>query len=220
MVYFADTANITEIKELISFFPLAGVTTNPTLLKREGKSLSKIIPEILDCLGNRKIHIQLASTTASEMLKEALQYVRVFHLPNLYAKVPVTREGYRAIPKLKAASINVTATSVFTLQQALIAARAGADYVAPYVNRLDINGGDGIALVSEIVKSFQHHGLITEVLAASFKNADQVYMASLTGCHAITASYEVLTSLINHPLTDKSVDDFKRDAEGIYDIAF
>lgn len=219
MIYLADTANCEEIKDLIKYYPIVGVTTNPSLLAHEGKPLSKIIPEILDCLGDRMIHIQTISETAENILKEAKLYRDVFSLrSNFYAKIPVTREGYRAIRMVKDSGINVTATAIFTQQQAMMAANAGADFVAPYVNRLDNIVSHGIEVVSDIVESIKMYDLNTRVLAASFKNVDQVYRVCLTGCHSVTLSYEVLLALMSHPMTDRGVLDFEKDGCQFYDL--
>lgn len=220
MIYLADTANIDEIKDLFKYYPMEGVTTNPSILAHAGKPFSKIIAEILDCIGNKMIHIQTISENAEDILKEAKKYREVFGLKNnYYVKIPVTREGYRAIHLVKDAGMNVTATAIFTQQQAMMAANAGADFVAPYVNRLDNIVSHGIEVVSDIVKGIKLYGLQTRVLAASFKNVDQIYRVSLTGCHSVTASYEVLISLMNHPMTDKGVEDFKKDGAHLYDIS-
>jgi fructose-6-phosphate aldolase 2 len=219
MIYLADTANIEEIKDLFKYYPMEGVTTNPSILAHEGKPLSKIVPEILDCINGKMIHIQTISDNADEILKEAKKYREIFDLKNnYYVKIPVTREGYRAIRLVKDAGMNVTATAIFTQQQAMIAANAGADFVAPYVNRLDNIVSHGIEVVSDIVKVIKLYGLSTKVLAASFKNVDQIYRVSLTGSQAVTASYDVLISLMNHPMTDKGVMDFERDGAQLYDI--
>jgi fructose-6-phosphate aldolase 2 len=221
MIYLADTANIEEIKDLFKYYPIEGVTTNPTIIANTGKTLSKVIPEIQECIGNKMLHIQTISDTAEDILREAKKYKEVFNLKdNYYVKIPVTREGYRAISLVKEAGMNVTATAVFTQQQAMIAANAGADFVAPYVNRLDNIVSHGIEVVSDIVKGIKLYGLKTKVLAASFKNVDQVYRVSLTGCHSVTASYEVILSLMNHPMTDQGVSNFEKDGAHLYDITF
>jgi fructose-6-phosphate aldolase 2 len=219
MIYLADTANCDEIKDLINYYPIVGVTTNPSLLAHEGKPLSKIIPEILECIGDRMIHIQTISENAADILKEAKLYREYFELKsNFYVKIPVTREGYRAIHMVKDAGMNVTATAIFTQQQAMMAANAGADFVAPYVNRLDNIVSHGIEVVADIVKGIRMYDLNTKVLAASFKNVDQVYRVSLTGCHSVTLSYEVLLALMSHPMTDKGVLDFEKDGSQYYDL--
>ncbi|MCE5346783.1 MAG: fructose-6-phosphate aldolase [Bacteroidales bacterium] len=219
MIYLADTANCDQIRDLIKYYPIEGVTTNPSLLAHEGIPLSKAIPAILDCIGDKMIHIQTISENAEDILREAKIYREVFGLKsNFYAKIPVTREGYRAISLVKDSGINVTATAIFTQQQAMMAANAGADFVAPYVNRLDNIVSHGIEVVSDIVKGIKMYGLKTRVLAASFKNVDQVYRVSLTGCHSVTLSHEVFLALMSHPMTDRGVQDFERDGSQIYDI--
>lgn len=219
MIYLADTDNIEEIRDLFMYYPMEGVTTNPSILSHEGEPLSKIIPEILKYIEGKMLHVQTVSEKAEDILHEAKLYREYFDLKNnYYVKIPVTREGYRAIRMVKEAGMNVTATAIFTQQQAMIAANEGADFVAPYVNRLDNIVSHGIDVVSDITKGIRLYGLKTQVLAASFKNVDQVYRVSLTGCHAVTASYEVLIALMSHPMTDKGVFDFERDGAHLYDV--
>lgn len=219
MIYLADTANIEEIKELFHYLPIEGVTTNPTIVKNAGKPISQIVPEIQECIGDKMLHFQVISHTAEEIMREAKFYRNYFDLKdNYYVKIPVTKEGFKAIRMAKDAGMKVTATAIFTQQQAMFAANSGADYVAPYVNRLDNIVSHGIDVVSDIVKAFKLNNTHCQVLAASFKNLDQVYRVSMVGCHAMTASYDVLMSIVNHPMTDKSVEDFEADAVGLYDI--
>lgn len=221
MIYLADTANIAELKELFHYFPIAGVTTNPTIIGMENKPMSVIIPELLDIIGNRMIHIQMISNKAEDMVREAKAYKAKYDLgENYFAKIPVSAEGYRAMPMLKDAGINVTATAIFTQQQALVAARAGADWVAPYVNRLDNISSHGIEVVKHIVENIREYKLNTKVLAASFKTVDQVHRVSMVGSHAATISHEVLERLRSHPMTDMSLEWFERDGKHLYDIAF
>ena len=221
MIYLADTANIDEIKDLLTHFPIEGVTTNPTILAHENKPFSQIIPEIQDCIDGKMFHIQTISKSAEDILREARRYRDYFGIgDNLYVKIPVTKEGFRAIRMVKDAGLKVTATAVFTQQQALIAAKAGADFVAPYINRLDNISSHGIDVVSDIVKTFKGYGLQSKVLGASFKNVDQVYRVSMVGCHAATVSYQVLEVILKHPMTDKSVMDFENDGAHLYDLSF
>ncbi len=148
MIYLADTADIAEIKELFEYLPMEGVTTNPTIIKYSGKPLSEIIPEIQSVIGDKMLHIQVISQKAEDILKEAKHYRDYFNLKeNYYVKIPVTKEGYKAITMVKEAGMNVTATAIFTQQQAFLAANAGADFVAPYVNRLDNISSHGIFLL-------------------------------------------------------------------------
>ena len=219
MIYLADTAKLDELRQLFYYFPVEGVTTNPTILKEAGKPLSVIIPELKELVQDKMLHIQMCSPKHQDIVDEAKYYKRHFELgDNFYAKVPVTAEGYKAIPLLKKEGFKVTATAIFTQQQALVAARAGADFVAPYVNRLDNISSHGIEVVGYIVDNVRNYNLSTMVLAASFKTVDQVHRVSLLGCHSATISFEILERLRSHPMTDMSVKAFEEDGKGIYDV--
>uniref|UniRef100_UPI00321620E4 transaldolase family protein n=1 Tax=uncultured Draconibacterium sp. TaxID=1573823 RepID=UPI00321620E4 len=219
MIYLADTADIEALKQLYSFFPLEGVTTNPTILKQSGLNLSQAIEEIINIVGNGMIHVQVLSNQADEMVAEAKKYKTYFDLgDNYYAKIPVTVEGYKAMQLLKDAGIKVTATAIFTQQQALVASRAGADFVAPYVSRLDNISSHGIEVVSDIVKNTKEFNLNTKVLAASFKTVDQIHRVSMAGAHSATVGPDLLNQLVAHPMTDISVAQFEVDGKDLYDI--
>ncbi len=221
MIYLADTANIAELKELLYYFPIAGVTTNPTIIAAEKEPLSKILPKIIEITGDKMLHVQMISRNAEDMVREAKAYKTKYGLgDNYFVKIPVSKEGYKAMPILKDAGFNVTATAIFTQQQALVAARAGADWVAPYVNRLDNISSHGIEVVKHIVDNIDNFKLNTKVLAASFKTVDQVHRVSMSGSHAATINFEILERLRSHPMTDMSLDWFEKDAEGLYDIEF
>lgn len=221
MIYLADTADISAIKDLYDYFPLEGITTNPTILKNAGTTLSVTVKEIKKIVGNGMIHIQMISENAEDMVREAKTYKNYFDLgDNFYAKIPVTPNGYKAMKLLKDAGINVTATAIFTQQQALVAAKAGADFVAPYVSRLDNISSHGIEVVRDIVKNMSDYKLHTKVLAASFKTVDQIYRVSVNCSHSATISPELLMQLIKHPMTDISVKTFIEDGQGLYDIEF
>ncbi len=219
MIYLADTADIEALKQLYEFFPLQGVTTNPSILKQSGLKLSEAIETIADIVGEGTIHVQVLSNQAEDMVKEAKKYKTYFDLgDNFHAKIPVSIEGYKAIKMLKSAGINVTATAIFTQQQALVASRAGADYVAPYVSRLDNISSHGIEVVSDIVKNTKNFELPTKVLAASFKTVDQIHRVSMVGAQSATISPELLFQLIRHPMTDISIAQFEVDGKDLYDI--
>ncbi len=222
MLYMLDTANIRKIKELFKMFPLDGVTTNPTIIAQQEKPLSEIIPQIQDIIGTKKmIHMQVISRSAEEMVKETLKYKNHFSFgDNFYTKIPVTSEGIKAISIIKEEGIKVTATAVFTQQQALVAAKAGADFVAPYVNRLDNISSHGISVVTDIKQLFNKYNFNTKVLAASFKNVDQIYRVSMSGTDAITITPDLFETMMNHPMTDNSVAKFEEDGKGLYDIEF
>jgi fructose-6-phosphate aldolase 2 len=221
MIYLADTANIEELKELFYYFPIAGVTTNPTIIGMEQKPLSVVLPQIIEIVGDKMLHVQMISSKAEDMLREAKAYKAKYSLgDNYFAKIPVSQEGFRAMPMIKDAGINVTATAIFTQQQALVAARSGADWVAPYVNRLDNISSHGIEVVKHIVDNINTYKLNTKVLAASFKTVDQVHRVSMVGSHAATISHEILERLRSHPMTDMSLEWFERDGKHLYDIEF
>jgi len=221
MIYMADTADLDELRKLYTFFPLEGVTTNPTILKNSGYKLTVAIEGIQELVGTGMVHVQMFSSECDDMVREAKKYRSYFDFgDNFYAKIPVTPNGYRAMRILKDAGINVTATAIFTQQQALVAMKAGADFVAPYVSRLDNISSHGIEVVGDIVENIALYGLNGKVLAASFKTVDQIYRTSMAGAHSATISPELLHQLIKHPMTDISVKQFEADAEGLYDIEF
>lgn len=221
MKYFADTGNLKEIEHLYSYFPMSGVTTNPSIIAQSGMPLTKAIDGILKIIGDDAIHIQVRSEKAEDMIIEAKKYKEYFNIgENYYTKIPVTEQGIKAMKLAKDAGFKVTATAIFTQQQAIVAACAGADYVAPYVSRLDNISSHGIEVVSSIVKCLQATGMSTEVLAASFKTVDQVYRVTECGAQSATVSYEILEALRKHPMTDISMEQFMKDAAASYDIEF
>jgi len=221
MIYMADTADLEELRKLYLFFPLQGVTTNPTILSHAGNKLSVAIEGIQELVGSGMVHVQMISAESDDMVREAKKYRSYFDFgDNFYAKIPVTSNGYRAIRILKDAGINVTATAIFTQQQALVAMKAGADFVAPYVSRLDNISSHGIEVVGDIVKNIAIYDLKGKVLAASFKTVDQIYRVSMAGAHSATIGPELLHQLIKHPMTDIGVNQFEIDSEGLYDIEF
>ncbi|WP_321371042.1 transaldolase family protein [uncultured Draconibacterium sp.] len=220
MIYLADTADIQALKQLYEFFPLQGVTTNPTILKQSELKLSQAINEIAEIVDKGTIHVQVMSNIAEDMVNEAKTYKTYFDFgDNFYAKIPVSIEGYRAMRMLKDAGINVTATAIFTQQQALVASRAGADFVAPYVSRLDNISSHGIEVVADIVKNTKEFNLPTKVLAASFKTVDQIHRVSMAGAQSATISPDLLFQLVKHPMTDISIAQFEKDGEGLYNVS-
>lgn len=221
MIYMADTADLKELRELYAFFPLEGVTTNPTIINHTKQKLSATIEGIQQLVGSGMIHVQMISVESDDMVREAKKYRSYFDFgDNFYAKIPVTANGYRAMKILKDAGINVTATAIFTQQQALVAMKAGADFVAPYVSRLDNISSHGIQVVGDIVQNIATYRLNRKVLAASFKTVDQIYRVSMAGAHSATIGAELLHQLIKHPMTDIGVKQFEIDAEGLYNIDF
>lgn len=216
MLCLLDTANVEEIAKCFDFFPIAGVTTNPTLISREGRPLYDILTDIRDVIGEKAmLHVQVLGPDAATMVAEANQ-LRDRLGSGIYPKLPVTREGLKAIRILAASGFSVTATAILTPLQALLAARAGAAFTAPYVNRIDNSGGDGVGVVTDIVRMFSIHELPTKVLTASFKNVRQVHDMALAGAHAATMTPELLDLVFSHPLTDSGVADFNADWAAAY----
>lgn len=216
MEYIIDSANLEGIRECIRYFPVAGVTTNPTIITREKMDLLPLLKDIREAIGpERMLHVQVTCDNAEGMVEEAVALHRLLG-PNFYVKIPVTKEGIRAIQLAKQQGLKVTATAIFNQTQALMAATAGADYVAPYVNKIDSIAGNSAKVIAEIVTLFQRHGLKTKVLAASFRNAQQVHQVALAGGHAATMRPEMFMELIGHPFTDIAVSNFSNDWERQY----
>lgn len=216
MLYFLDSGHIDDVKYCNEFFPLAGVTTNPSLVAKEKTEFYPLIKEIRSIIGKEKIlHVQTTAKTAEEIVKEADKLQSEIG-GRLFLKIPVSEEGLKATAMLKDHEIGVTMTAIFTPQQALIAARAGADYVAPYVNRLDNITADGVGVVADIVSLFETYGLGCEVLGASFKNVQQINNVALAGCDNVTINADLFRQLISHPLTDDAVNKFDSDWKAVY----
>jgi fructose-6-phosphate aldolase 2 len=219
MDYLADTAEIDTLKTLFNYFPLSGVTTNPTILKQSGMKLSTAVTELQKIIDGKTLHIQVMSETCDEIVREAKTYKTYFGLgDNYYSKIPITLEGLKAMRTLKDAGIKVTATAIFTQQQAMMCAKAGADYIAPYVSRLDNISSHGIDVVRDIALNMSHYNMSSQVLAASFKTVDQIHRVSMHGCHSATINPDLLFQLIKHPMTDISINTFIEDGQGIYDV--
>ncbi len=216
MEYMLDTANIKAIKHCNEFYPLAGVTSNPSIIAKENKDFWKIIKEIRSIIGPDKIlFAQTVQKTADKIVEEA-KLLNEKSGGEFCVKIPISEEGLKATMALKKLGIKVLMTAIFTPAQALVAAKAGADYVAPYVNRLDNILGDGCNVVAEIVKQFKIYNLECKVLAASFKNAEQVHRCALAGCHVITVSESILKAVINYPMTDSAIEGFEKDWHSVY----
>lgn len=211
MKLYIDTANIEQIKEMIDYFPVSGITTNPTILSREKTNPFEQLKRINDILeNNMQFHVQVISDNASDIVNEAIHIKRVLG-EQIYIKIPVSDEGIKAMKELSKNGINVTATAIYTPMQALVAAMSGAKYVAPYVNRLSMVGQDGVSIALQIQSLLDKYNLDTQLLAASFKNVEQIFKIALGGGECVTVSPDLLKQLIKHPLTDKAIYDFKED---------
>lgn len=216
MLYILDTADTEAIRRCNDYYPVAGVTTNPTIISKENRPFLPLIREIRSIIGDKKmLHIQVTAHKAEDILNEA-KALRDAVGETLYIKVPVSPDGLRATMMLKEEGFRVTETAIFTQQQALIAAKAGADFVAPYVNRLDNIVSDGVNVVAEIVEMFRSYSLDTKVLAASFKTVEQVHKIAMVGGHAVTVNPDILEKLVYHPLTLYAIDDFEADWQAVY----
>jgi len=216
MLFMVDSADLNGIRKCAEFFPIAGVTTNPTIVSSAKTDFKKLLLEIREIIGDDKmLHVQVTSSDAEDMVREA-EMLRDFVGGEFYVKIPITEQGLKAIKMCKAEGIGVTTTAIFTQQQALMAARAGADFVAPYVNRMDNLLSDGVHVVEEIVQLFKHQNLDTKILAASFKTCEQVHKIAMSGAHSVTINPELFSSLIYHPMTMYSLDAFDCDWAEVY----
>lgn len=212
MQYMLDTANLDLISQYLSIYPIEGVTTNPTILKEEGNiSLREHLQQIkLLCGDERSIHVQLLAKDCYGMLQEA-QAVYALLGENTYVKIPVTEAGLKAIRLLKRDGKLVTATAVYYLSQALLAVAAGADYVAPYCNRMENNDIDFRHLIETTRLLIDRDGYTTRIVAASFKNGTQVNDALASGAHAVTVQPALLRTTLKSPLVEDAVGAFEKD---------
>lgn len=205
-----DTANISEIKRLSNIVVIDGVTTNPTILSREQRDYKEVLNELKEFLKTEQsLHIQVVSTTVEEIINES-KAINAFR-DNTYAKIPCTIDGLEAMKKLKEEGYLVTATAVYSISQGVLAAKAGVDYIAPYLNRLDNMGFDGVGLISDLVTILRQEGYKTKVVAASFKNTQQVLEMMKHQCPAMTLSPDVLQSMMTQPMTTDAVNTFSHD---------
>lgn len=208
MKFFLDSASLDEIKAAKDMGMLDGVTTNPTLFSREKGDWHKIAEAICKEVDG-PVSLEVVGTTAEEMLREAKDLVKFG--PNVVVKIPMLLEGLKAVRQLKAQAIDVNVTLIFQPLQALMAAKAGATFVSPFVGRIDAIGGDGMAVVEEMVTIFQNYSLETQVLVASIRNPTHIVRAALMGADVCTVPFSVMKELIKHPLTDLGLDAFLKD---------
>ncbi|EWG09558.1 transaldolase family protein [Cytobacillus firmus] len=218
MRLYIDSANIEQIRHLNEYYPISGVTTNPSILVKEDRPFLELLKGIRAVIGEEKeLFVQLVGDTAEEMIEEA-NFIMSELTGKLAVKIPVTEEGLKAIKILSEEKIPVLATTIYTSFQALMAALAGAKYVAPYVNRIDNLTGSGVNTVSEIAQLFESYQLSTEILAASFKNVQQIHDVCLAGAETITASPELIEKFIAFPATASDVKVFKEEWQKAYGI--
>ena len=208
MKIFMDTANVEEIKQYVDWGVVYGVTTNPSLIAKSGRTQAEVIPEIA-ALVSGPVSAEVISTECTGMVEEARKLAKI--ASNVVIKIPCIPEGLKAVKILSAEGIKTNVTLVFSMSQALLAARAGATFVSPFIGRLDDIGQDGVKLVDNIVKAFKLYGIETEVIAASIRNIEHVEKVMLTGCQIATIPTKVLAQMINHRLTDKGLAQFMAD---------
>lgn len=210
-----DTANLKDIEKLSDYLCIDGITTNPSIISKEKRDFKTILIEIDKIIGKSKpIHAQVVSTKFEDILEEAL-YINDIR-ENIYVKIPVSIDGLKAIKELKKYNIKITATAIFTAHQGIIAAKAGADYVAPYVNRLDNISADGISTVGDLIKILNIYDMKTKVLGASFKDAYKVLELLKLGVHSVTIPVDICYKMLEHPLTDLSVYKFIEDWYSVF----
>lgn len=210
MEIFLDTADAEEIRRCKEIYPLAGITTNPSILAKEKRRFSEQMELVKDAASGLPLHVQVTGDTAQALLAEAEAIAEAFG-KNTYIKIPVNREGIKAIKELKRNGFVITATAIYTREQAFLAGMAGADYAAVYYNRMQNLSIDSRQVTADIVSLYRMHGMETRVLAASFKNCGQVLEAVLAGAQSVTLPAAVLDSMVDNALIDKAVSDFKED---------
>lgn len=208
MKFFIDTAVVDEIKEISAWGVLAGVTTNPSLIVASGRDFREVVTEIAQIVQG-DISAEVTALTAEGMIKEGLD-IAAWH-PSIVVKLPLTPEGLQACAALSAQDIRTNVTLCFSLSQALLAARAGATYISPFVGRLDDIGQDGLELVRQIKEAYVSGGIQTQVLAASIRHLGHVSGAALAGADVATIPYAVFKKMIEHPLTERGLEAFMKD---------
>lgn len=208
-----DDAHIDQIKKIYELYPVDGVTTNPTILAKSGKQPYGVLKEIRAFIGeDAELHVQAVAKTAEGMIEDARRIVKELGR-NTYVKIPSVPEGFKAIMSLREEGILTTATAVYTPMQAFLAAKAGASYAAPYINRIDNMGYNGVQIAQKIHDIFKNNGLKTEVLAASFKNSQQLLELCEYGIGASTVSPDVIDVLVKNQAITAAIDDFTADFE-------
>ena len=214
MKIYLDTANLEEIKTAVEWGILDGVTTNPTLIAREGRDPDIHFKDILQLVAPRPVSLEVISEDFDGMVKEARKLSSLAE--NVVVKIPMTENGVRAVSVLSKEGIKTNVTLIFTPMQALLAAKAGATYVSPFMGRLDDRGWDGIELVAEIVQIFANYNIETEIIAASTRSVRHVREVALLGVDIVTMPFKVLKQMFRHPLTDEGIERFKKDWESLH----
>ncbi|MBF0714453.1 fructose-6-phosphate aldolase [Gemella sp. GH3] len=210
MKFFIDTANVEDIKLAYDLGVICGVTTNPSLIAKEGRDFKEVINEIANIVdGPISGEVKATTELAEDMVEEAREIAKIH--PNMVVKIPLTAEGLKATNILSKEGIKTNVTLIFSANQALLAARAGATYVSPFLGRLDDISQDGLNLIADIVTIFRENNIDSEIIAASVRNPIHVLECAKLGCDIATVPYKVIEQMIKHPLTDKGLEAFKAD---------
>ena len=215
MKFFVDTANVEEICKANDMGIICGVTTNPSLIAKEGRDFNQVIAEIASIVdGPISGEVKATTTDAEGMIKEGREIAAIH--PNMVVKIPMTVEGLKAVKVLHAEGIKTNVTLIFSAAQALLAARAGATYVSPFLGRLDDISMPGIDLINEITEIFMMHDIETEIIAASIRNPIHVIDCAKAGADIATVPYKVLEQMTKHPLTDQGIAKFQADYKAVF----
>ncbi len=215
MRFFVDTANVEEIRMAEEMGIICGVTTNPSLIAKEGRDFGQVIAEIASIVdGPISGEVKATTVDAQGMIAEGREIAAIH--PNMVVKIPMTLEGLKAVKVLTAENIKTNVTLVFSAAQALLAARAGATYVSPFLGRLDDISMPGIDLIADIMEIFEIHGIETEIIAASVRNPIHVIDCAKAGADIATVPYKVLEQMTKHPLTDQGIEKFKQDYLAVF----
>ncbi|MGI6065490.1 MAG: fructose-6-phosphate aldolase [Bacillota bacterium] len=212
MEIFIDSANITEIREAQALGVISGVTTNPSLIAKEGRNFQQVVKEIT-ALVDGSISAEVISLESAGMIEEARELVKIH--PNIVIKIPMSGEGLKATKVLSEEKVKVNMTLIFSVNQALLAAKAGAYFVSPFVGRLDDAGQEGMKLIEEIVTVFDNYRFSTKIIVASVRHPMHVAQAALLGADIATVPYKVIMQMLKHPLTDAGINKFLSDWETV-----
>ena len=215
MKFFIDTANVEEIRKANDMGVICGVTTNPSLIAKEGRDFGEVIKEITTIVdGPISGEVKATTVDAEGMIKEGREIAAIH--PNMVVKIPMTIEGLKAVKVLSKEGIKTNVTLIFSANQALLAARAGASYVSPFLGRLDDVSTTGVDLIRDIVQIFDNYGLETEIISASVRNPIHVTDCALAGAHIATVPYSVIVQMTKHPLTDIGIEKFQADYKAVF----
>jgi len=212
---YLDTVDVEQVTRFNACLPIKGVTTNPSILAKSGRGLNQVLPELARIIGtSARFHAQVVSQTVEGMVEEAKHIHALTY--DMVVKVPATEVGLAAIKKMKAENILVLATAIYSAHQGFLAALCGADYLAPYVNRIDVMGADGVGVVADLQLLLDQHRLDSKILPASFKNTQQVMDVLKLGVGSITLPVDVAAQMFAHPAVQPAVDHFIHDWQGVF----